>query len=69
MINTNGRARGNERVPDPSPEQVEKWASQGLTRKQMAIKFGISMTYFNQKVAQSRDLIRAELRGKLKFYE
>lgn len=64
-----GRYRGKQKLPDPTPEQIEKWASQGMTRKMMASRLGITTRYLNNKIALCTELIRAELKGKLKFYE
>jgi len=68
MLNQTGRYRGKERLSDPTPELIEKWASEGVPRSRMASLLGISQSYLKKKM-QSRELIRAELRGKLKFYE
>lgn len=64
---------GNRKKDDPVREirvaDIEKWASQGVPRKQMARKAKVSYGYLNQSIKNSRELILAELRGKIKFYE
>ena len=56
-------------TPKVDADQLFKWASQGLTRQMMARKLGVSETYFNTSVRNSKELTIAELRGKIKFYE
>ena len=58
-----------QKIPDPTPEKIEEFASYGLSRKLMAVRLGMTVKMLNDRIFKNSALQEAELRGKLKRYE